>query len=43
MDKYLSDEDAVYEEASKRERDSNTSLQPQYEDTDLPEREYEDS
>jgi len=43
MDRYLNDEDAVYEETLKRERDSDTSLQPQYEDTHLPEREYEDS
>lgn len=40
---YQSDEDRAYEAVNHRGRDEASPRQPQYEDTSLPEREYEDS
>lgn len=42
-DEYRSDEDRAYDDVKRRPRDEASPRQPQYEDTQLPEREYEDS
>ena len=43
MSDYKSDEDRAYEAVNSRKRDEASPRQPQYEDTSLPEPEYEDS
>jgi len=42
-DSFQSEEDRAYEAVNGRKRDEASPRQPQYEDTALPEREYEDS
>ncbi len=43
MDEYRSDEDRALDEVKRKPRNEASPVQPQYEDTQIPEREYEES